>query len=165
MPSINFDKKFLFQVLAAALSPQPIGFSKCSAIEVEVAEVSYKQGGTLIPHKYPGMLTFTDVTLERGRVANDSSILAWLGRVIDITQLGAYPNAGILYVPAGTTDPAVFKVDVDVLQRDRDGALLKVTRLNAAWPKKYVEGEWDNEADEVVVETLVIAYDFFTRVA
>ncbi|MEO1336864.1 MAG: phage tail protein, partial [Myxococcota bacterium] len=42
------------------------GFQKCSELSVEIANVQYYEGGSLIPNKSPGRLTFADVTLERG---------------------------------------------------------------------------------------------------
>jgi hypothetical protein len=44
----------------------PPGFQKASELSVEVANVQYFEGGSLIPNKSPGRLTFSDVTLERG---------------------------------------------------------------------------------------------------
>jgi len=41
------------------------GFQKASKLSVEVANVRYLEGGSLIPSKSPGRLTFSDVTLER----------------------------------------------------------------------------------------------------
>jgi len=38
----------------------------CSELSVEAANVQYFEGGSLIPNKSPGQLTFADVTLKRG---------------------------------------------------------------------------------------------------
>ena len=29
------------------------------------------------------------------------------------------------------------------------------------WPVKFVAGDWDNEADESVIESVTLTYDFF----
>lgn len=42
------------------------GLQKCSELSVEVANVQYFEGGSLIPNKSPGRMTFADVSLERG---------------------------------------------------------------------------------------------------
>ncbi|HBQ18605.1 MAG TPA: phage tail protein, partial [Myxococcales bacterium] len=30
-----------------------------------------------------------------------------------------------------------------------------------AWPVKFVAGEWDNDSDEVVIESVTLTYDWF----
>ena len=60
----SFHKKFKFIVEIDDVGHA--GFQKCSELSVEVANVQYFEGGSLIPNKSPGRLTFSDVTLERG---------------------------------------------------------------------------------------------------
>ncbi|HVZ32410.1 MAG TPA: phage tail protein [Polyangiaceae bacterium] len=36
--------------------------------------------------------------------------------------------------------------------------------LARAWPTKLVAGEWDNESDENVIESVALTYDFFELV-
>ena len=60
----SFHKKFKFIVEIDDIGHA--GFQKCSELSVEVANVQYFEGGSLIPNKSPGRLTFADVTLERG---------------------------------------------------------------------------------------------------
>jgi len=58
----------------------------------------------------------------------------------------------------GTKDP------LDVVQQDRDGTTLRRWSLSRAWPVKFVAGDWDNEADENVIESVTLSYDFFELV-
>ncbi len=44
----------------------------------------------------------------------------------------------------------------------RSGCLF--SRTNQAWPIKFVAGEWDNESDENVIESVTLTYDFFELV-
>jgi hypothetical protein len=30
-----------------------------------------------------------------------------------------------------------------------------------AWPTKFVAGDWDNDADEIVMESVTLTYDWF----
>ena len=46
-------------------------------------------------------------------------------------------------------------------QQDRDGTTLRRWSLSRAWPTKFVAGEWDNESDENVIESVTLTYDFF----
>ncbi len=60
----------------------------------------------------------------------------------------------------GLTDPD-YKRELDVLQQDRDGKTLRRWSLYQAWPIKFVAGEWDNDSDENVMESVTLTYDYF----
>jgi phage tail-like protein len=141
----TFHKKFKFIVEIDGVASA--GFQKCSELSVEVANVQYSEGGALIPNKSPGRLTFADVTLERG-ATEDQDLFDWFAQVAD-----AAANAGL-------NEPE-FKRNLDIVQQDRDGSELRRWRLNNAWPVKFVAGDWDNEADENVIESVTLTYDFF----
>lgn len=56
--------------------------------------------------------------------------------------------------------------DLDFLGR-LDNSLenpLRRWSLSRAWPVKFVAGEWDNESDENVIESVTPTYDFFELV-
>jgi phage tail-like protein len=141
----TFHKKFKFIVEIDGVASA--GFQKCSELSVEVANVQYYEGGSLIPNKSPGRLTFADVTLERG-ATSDRDLFDWFVQVAD-----AAANAGL-------TEPE-FKRNLDIVQQDRDGSTLRRWSLNGAWPVKFVAGDWDNEADENVIESVTLTFDFF----
>jgi phage tail-like protein len=101
----TFHKKFKFVIEIDQFSSA--GFQKCSELSVEVANIEYHEGGSLIPNKSPGRLKFADVTLERG-ATRDHELFDWFSDVAD-----AAANAGLV-------EP-VFKRNVDIVQQDRDG--------------------------------------------
>lgn len=123
------------------------GFQKCSELSVEFAKIEHFEGGSLIPHKSPGKLTFSDITLERG-ATQDRDLFDWFQEV-------AITSSGL-----GLTSP-FYKRNLDVVQQDRDGTTLRRWGVTKAWPTKFVAGEWDNDADENVIESLTLTYDFF----
>jgi phage tail-like protein len=126
------------------------GWSKCSELSAEVANVQYFEGGSLIPNKSPGRLTFSDVTLERGATV-DRDLFLWFQDVAN-----AAANTGLNDVD--------YKRSGDIVQLDRDGSTLRRWSLTGAWPTKFVAGEWDNDSDENVIESLTLTYDFFDLV-
>ena len=63
----------------------------------------------------------------------------------------------------GLTD-VCYKRNLDIVQQDRDGTTLRRWSLSRAWPVKFVAGDWDNEADENVIESVTLTYDFFELV-
>jgi phage tail-like protein len=144
----TFHKRFAYVVQIDDF--QSAGFAKASELSVEVAQIDYYEGGALIPNKSPGRLKFADVTLERG-ATKDHDLFDWMSDVAN-----AAANAGLV-------EPR-FKRSLDIVQQDRDGSTLRRWRLSGAWPIKFVAGAWDNEADENVIESITLTYDFFTLV-
>ncbi|TBR17480.1 MAG: phage tail protein [Chitinophagaceae bacterium] len=143
----SFHKKFKFIIEIDSVAHT--GFQKCSELSVEIAKVEYSEGGSLIPDKSPGRATFSDVTLERG-ATKDEDLFNWLKQVANIAA-----NSGLV--------DAQYKRNLDIVQQDRDGKTLRRWRLTGAWPTKFVAGEWDNEADENVIESVTLTYDFFDK--
>lgn len=141
----SFHAKFKFLVELDDIGH--VGFQKCSELSAEIAKVEYFEGGSLIPHKSPGRLTFSDVTLERG-ATQDRDLYDWFNEV-------AIMSSGL-----GLTGP-FYKRNGDIVQQDRDGTTLRRWAITRAWPTKFVAGEWDNEADENVIESVTLTYDFF----
>lgn len=143
----SFDKKFAFLIEIDGFTY--FGFSKCSELKCEVAEITHYEGGTLIPNKSAGRLKFGDITIERG-ATRDVDMFLWFGNVAN-----APANIGLTEVG--------YKRHMDIIQLDRDGTPLKRWSLFNAWPKEFTAGEWDNNVDENVVEKLVLCYDYFVR--
>ena len=84
------------------------GFQKASELSVEVANVQYFEGGSLIPNKSPGPSPSPDVTLERG-ATQDRDLFDWFQDV-------AITSSGL-----GLTD-VNYKRNLDIVQQDRDGS-------------------------------------------
>ena len=91
-----------------------------------------------------------DVTLVRG--ATQDGDLCDGFRDVVITSSGL-----------GLTD-VNDKRNLDIVQQDRDGTTLRRWSLSRAWPVKFVAGDWDNESDENVIESVTLTYDFFELV-
>jgi len=124
-------------------------FTKCSALEAEIAKVETWEGGSLTAIKEPGRVTFSDVTLERG-ATTDENCYSWFKEVV-----AAYKNTG-------RVSPE-FQRNVDIVQQDRDGTEVRRWTLEEAWPVKFTAGEWDNEADEAVIEMLTLTFRLFKQ--
>ena len=67
----SFHKKFKFVVEIDDVGHA--GFQKASELSVEVANVQYFEGGSLIPNKSPGRLTFADI-VTRSALQNAASV-------------------------------------------------------------------------------------------
>ena len=51
-----------------------------------------------------------------------------------------------------------------MVQQDRDGTTLRRWSLSPAWSVNFVAGNWDNGADENVIESVTLTYDYFELV-
>ena len=78
-------QKYAFEVQIPGF--KSAAFQKCSELSKEV-EVGRFVRRSLIPHKQPGLLTYADVTLERGAY-NDKDFYDWAEQCGDAAQ-----NAG-----------------------------------------------------------------------
>jgi phage tail-like protein len=144
----SYAKRFKFLVEIDGVGSA--AFAKASELSVEAGKVEHWEGGSLIPNKSPGRLTFSDVTLERG-ATQDRDLFNWFQDVA-ITASGL-----------GLPD-ASYKRQMEIVQQDRDGTTLRRWTLVGAWPVKFVAGEWDNASDEVVIESVTLTYDHFELV-
>jgi len=129
-------------------------FSKCSALSVEVAKIGYREGGSLIEHKVPGLMTYPPITLERG-VAINADFHAWMKEVADAAA-GTPPGIGLL--------TPLYKRNLSIIQRDRDNSVILRYDCFNAWPPKLEAGDWDNNANEVTIERLTLEFDYWERV-
>jgi phage tail-like protein len=139
-------------------------FQKCSEISVEFATAPYYEGGSIIPVKTPGRATFPPLTLERGASRN-ATAHAWALECGN-AAVGIPGGPGDVGSPpggSGVVSPG-FRRNGSLYQRDRDNTNLIRYDFFGAWVKKFVAGDWDNTADEIVIEKLELEYDFWERV-
>jgi len=145
----SFYRRFKFTVDIEGFGS--LAFQKCSPITVEQKQTEHWEGGAVIPFKAPsGRMEFADITLDRG-ATNDFDAYNWMLQV------------GDALAQRGEVD-ITYKRNAAVVQLDRDGAELTRYNLFGCWPKNFTAGEWDNTSDDVVIEMMVLAYDFFVRV-
>jgi phage tail-like protein len=124
---------------------------------MEHAEITYAEGGSSIPWKMPGKQTFADLTLERG-TSSDESFYTWAKQTSDASSHGM----GALSRGKGNVGGSWVRQGL-LFQLDRDAStILRRWRIVNAWCKKIVASDgWDATSDEVVMESLILAYDWF----
>ncbi len=146
----RFYKKFKFVVEIDGVGSA--GFNKAGPLSASVGVVSYREGGALAATEDPGLYNSEDITLERG-ATDDQDLFAWFKEVVDAAN-----NSGTgLNVPE-------FKRNLEIVQQDRSGISLARWRVFEAWPNTFVGGDWDNEAEENVMESVVLTNKFFDRI-
>jgi phage tail-like protein len=149
-----FEDKFRFTVEIDGITH--MGFQKCSALEAEIDVVKYREGGDIRPTtKDAGLLDFSDLTLERGAVAEDSDMYQWIQTVVGtVSDLGA-----TLSDPSGD-----YKRTLDIVCRNNMKQEIKRWRVYEAWPKKFKAGDWDNTTSEKTMESVELSINGFERI-
>jgi phage tail-like protein len=140
----SYFKKFLFTVEIPGVTFA--GFQKCSEPKMTTSVIEQWEGGRIVADKSPGRIKTEDVTLERG-ATKDLDLYAWYLQVND----AASGN--------GAVDDQ-YKKTVNIVQRDRDGSVLRRWELKKAWPTVYGPGDWDNTVDGNGIETMVLTYEY-----
>lgn len=148
----KFHHKYKFLVEIDGFDNGRAAFRKAGPLNVKVETVKYKEGGALIPDKSPGSVEFADLTLERG-VCKDFDIYNWMKEVVDLSS-----GPELLGEPVEK-----IKRGVSIVQQDRDGNELRRWDITNAFPIEFEAGDWDNDANEVVIEKCVLTYDFFDK--
>lgn len=142
----KYDRKAKFIVEVEGFLG-PGRFQKCSEIAAEMGDTEHWEGGAMIPFKGPsGRVTVPDVTLDRGATSN-KDLYNWFVQVANMAA------------ETGMVDEE-YKRNVAVVQLDLDGNELKRWNLWRAYPKRFKAGDWDNTSDEVVIEQMVLRYDY-----
>jgi phage tail-like protein len=143
--TVRYDQKWAFQLEIDGFTSAH--FSTVTGYESEIDIVEHSPGGAIIPEKAPGRANFSNLVCERG-VGVDEEAYEWFIETVDAA-------AGI-----GSDTP--FR-SVDLVHLTRSQIEKARTTFFDAFPAKYVGGEWDGEASEVVIETLELAYYFFEK--
>lgn len=124
------------------------GFKSATGLEAEVSVITYHEGGRDIPHKSPGKRSFARLVLERGATI-DTDLWEWFNETAN-TSTGRGLKLSEL------------KRNLDIVALDRDGSERRRYSVYAAFPVKFVPGEFDGEAEtDPQVETVELEYDYF----
>jgi phage tail-like protein len=154
MPSVigqprRFEDKFKFLVEIDGVTSA--GFARCSALEVEIEKIEYREGGVLVPYKAPGLGNISDLTLERGAVYNDTDLWDWFKSVVNTrTNTGAAED--------------LFRRNLDIVVLNRDNTERYRWRCFDTWPMKFTAGDWDADASEHTITSVVLAVQNIDRV-
>lgn len=142
----EFEKKFSFVVEIEGI--ESANFTKSGPLEAEIAVIEQHEGGSLVPDMSPGRVTVAPLTLERGTAKGDSDLYKWWQDVVRISA-----NSGL----TGSS----YRRDVEIVQLDRDGSVIRRWILGKCWPKKFSAGDWDNDADENKIESVELVIQTF----
>ena len=137
-------RNFKFQVIVAAFAAR-IGFSKVSGLSSEVEVIEYREGGdTITTRKFPGQVSYGNVTLERG-LTTDSDIVGWMNTIHDAA--------------VGNGSTLATRQEVKIQALNKAGVVQREWVLLNAFPASRDISDFDASSNEVIIETLELAHE------
>lgn len=127
------------------------GFSKVTGLGRTTEEISYREGGeNETPHKLPGQTSFGDVTLERG-ISDDEDFQNWSDTIFNVDQV------------EGQQGDDEFRRKVVVYLKNKAGDRVVKWTVTRAWPKEFNAADLDANANDVLIESMVLANEGIKR--
>lgn len=145
-------RNFNFRILLGGV--EVAACRKMSALDVTVNTVKFRAGNSLstVYELLPGHTEYQPVTLESG-LTNDRSFEDWANQLVHLAER-----------PGRVLEPN-FRREVEIHVYDIDNTtLVRKYVLHRAWVSKYTAmSELAGEGQDVIVETLEITHEGFTR--
>jgi phage tail-like protein len=127
------------------------GFSKVTGLSRTTEEISYREGGeNETPHKLPGQTSFGDITLERG-ISDDDDFQSWSDTIFNVDQAN------------GEQGGEDFRRKVVIYLKNKAGERRVKWTVFRAWPKELSAGDLDANANDVEIESMVLANEGIKR--
>jgi phage tail-like protein len=141
-PPVAFH--FKVEIGLDSLHENDVRFQEVSGLSRELGVEQVAEGGeNRFEHRLPARGKFGNLVLKRG-LLTESGVITWIKNAIENFE----------FKPA----------DVLVTLLDEEHKPLASWSFVAAWPVKWSLGAFDAKKNEVVVETLELAYRYFTKV-
>lgn len=117
-------------------------FQQVSGFSMEMQLETLNEGGeNRFTHKFPVRASYTDLVLQRGLLVN-SEVRNWIVSAIQEYEIEPIP--------------------VWVTLLNENGEPLQTYSFVNAWPKKWTISDFNAENSAVVIESLELAYQYFT---
>jgi len=133
----------------------PYGFMSVSGLKEDSETIEYREGHEISTvHKIPGLVSYDDITLERGVSAGGpDDLLAWRRAVVQIQ------NRSNILSGEGDIGKVYRNVKIDVLGRDGTPTSGVTFLIQNAFPKSLEISDLSADSSDVLVRTMVLAHE------
>lgn len=146
MEEVNYPVGFYFSV---SFEGEELGFQEVSGISKEFHVEEVQSGGeNRFKYRLPTMVTNQNLVLKRAIVPSNSKLIQWFQATLD----------------TGLSQPVVTK-DISVNLLDSEGDVLIKWMFYKAYPIKYSVSDLHSQKNELVIETLELAYTYFEAIS
>ena len=134
--------KFHFQVKWGV---ERVGFTEVTGMDYQIDVIEYREGSNpeFSKTKQPGMKKFSNLTLKRGTMPNDSDFYKWINAQDPYTHLSQRRE-----------------IIISLLNESHDPIM--TWTVKNAFPVKYQASDLKSDGNEVAIETLEIAHEGLT---
>ena len=134
--------KFHFQVKWGG---ERIGFTEATGFDVQVEPIEYREGSSpeYSKLKMPGMVKYSNITLKRGTIVNDTDFYKWINAIDPYTH------------PVNRRE-----ITISLLNETHNPVI--TWSAKNAFPVKYQASDLKADGNEVAIETLEIAHEGLT---
>jgi len=121
-----------------------IGFTEISGLDFETEVIEYREGGNKSYNKtkQPGLTKFSDITLKRGVFLGDFEFY-------ELWRKTVFFQEGV----------EKFRRDIVIKLLDEEHAPIISWAVHKAWPRKVQYADLKADANEVVIETMVLVHE------
>jgi phage tail-like protein len=129
--------KFRFEV---SWDSAKIAFQEVSGLDMEAQVIEYRSGDSpnFAVTKQPGIKKFPDVTMKKGMFKGDKNFTEWFKAI---------------------TMNTIKRKAVTISLLDEEANALVIWKLSNAWPTKITGTDLKSTANEIAIETIVIAHE------
>jgi phage tail-like protein len=117
-----------------------IGFTEVTGLDMQAEVIEYREGSSPEYHKIkmPGMQKFSNITLKRGTIQDDSDFYKWIN-TINLT--------------------VVDKRDIIISLLNESHSPVMTWKAKNAFPIKVQASDLKSDGNEVAIETLELAHE------
>ncbi|MCB9304639.1 MAG: phage tail protein [Lewinellaceae bacterium] len=143
-PPVAFHFMVVFFAGGVLPNPLDIRFQRVSGLSAEINTETYEEGGqNLYSHRLPGRASYSNLVLERGMAVG--SILA--------AEFNA-AMSGFQFYPS----------NVMVMLLDEDSMPINSWLFLKAYPVRWSVSDLDANSNQIVIETMELAYTHFFNI-
>lgn len=140
-PPVAFH--FKVEIEGITTGDQDVNFQEVLGLDATVGEMTHKEGGeNRFVHRLPDRITYDKLTLKRGMLVG-SALIGWFKNAVESFKF----------------DPK----DVLVTLLNAEHEPLEAWSFVKAYPVKWSISGFNAQGNEVVVETIELSFQYFTR--
>ncbi len=140
-PPVGFH--FRVDIDGISSGDSEISFQEVSGLNASVGEFTFKEGGeNRFIHRLPDRVTYEKLILKRGMLVG-SKMISWFKDAVESFKF----------------DPK----DIIVTLLNSEGEPLESWSFVKAYPVKWSFSNFNAQQNEIVVETIELAFQYFTR--
>ncbi len=140
-PPVGFH--FRIDIDGITSGDQEINFQEVSGLDATIGEFTFKEGGeNRFVHRLPDRVTYDKLVLKRGMLTG-SKLIGWFKDAVESFKFN--PK------------------DITVTLLNADHEPLEAWSFVSAYPVKWSVSTFNAMQNEIVVETIELAFQYFTR--